>query len=366
VKILILANHFITLFAFRRELIARLIEEEHELILSLPPSEENAYFREQGCRIIETPIDRRGINPFKDLKLLQFYKKLFKERQPGIIFSYTVKPNIYGALASKATGHRQVCNITGTGGSFLRRSALAGLLTLLYRRSIGYTQRVFFQNTGDMDFFKKKRMVKNNGALLPGSGVNLDTYSYSDMPLPCPVIFLFAGRIMEVKGIDQFLEAAQAIRGGGANAKFLVAGFIEQTQYEPILKKFMQLGIIEYIGFKKDLKPWLAACHAVVLPSHGGEGVPNVLLEAAAMGRVCIASNINGSRDAVDDGVTGYLFEKGNSADLIEKIERFLALTHEEKQRMGQTGRAKVEREFDREIVIRAYLEEIGNIANEL
>ena len=122
-------------------------------------------------------------------------------------------------------------------------------------------------------------------------------------------------------------------------------------------------GYVNYLGFRKDIDQWIEKCHCTILASYGGEGVPNVLLESAATGRICIASNINGSRDVIDDGVTGYLFEKGNSKDLMDKVESFLALSDEDKAKMGKAGREKIEKEFNREIVVKKYLMELEALA---
>ena len=164
---------------------------------------------------------------------------------------------------------------------------------------------------------------------------------------------------MTIKGIEQYLETAKVVKAEYPNTNFYIAGFIEEEKYKPIIDEYDSKGIIKYIGFQKDIKSWIGKCHCTILPSHGGEGVPNVLLESAAMGRVCIASTINGSKDVIDDGETGYLFETGNAEDLTDKVRKFLDLSFEDKVRMGLAGRTKVEREFDRQIVIDKYLDEL-------
>jgi galacturonosyltransferase len=167
---------------------------------------------------------------------------------------------------------------------------------------------------------------------------------------------------MELKGIDQYLETARVVKKEYPITNFYIAGFIEEDKYKSIIEEFNSKGIINYIGFQKDIKSWIEKCHCTILPSYGGEGVPNVLLESAAMGRVCIASKINGSKDIIDDGVTGYLFETGSLEDLIDKVKLFLNLSFEDRVKMGLAGRDKVEREFDRQIVIKKYLDEIHRI----
>lgn len=358
-RVLILSNHFITLYNFRRELIKRLNNERYEVYISMPKSDDNKFFKDMGCKIIETSVDRRGINPIKDIGLIMTYIRIMKEIKPNIVFSYTIKPNIYGSIASNITKNKQVNNITGTGGTFLKRNVISEVAKLLYKMSIKKSYKVFFQNSGDKDLFVKNNMVKDNYAMLPGSGVNLKQFQVSELPLDEEVNFIFMGRVMTLKGIDQYLETANVVKAEYPNTNFYIAGFIEEEKYKAIIEEYDSKGIIKYIGFQKNIKSWIEKSHCTILPSHGGEGVPNVLLESAAMGRVCIASTINGSKDVIDDEVTGYLFETGNATDLTDKVKKFIDLSFDDKSRMGLAGRAKVEREFDRKIVIDKYVNEL-------
>lgn len=361
-RILILSNHFITLYNFRKELIKKFTDDGNEVFISIPKSDENNFFIDMGCKIIETPVDRRGINPIRDFRLILNYIKIMKMVKPDIIFSYTIKPNIYGCIASNFTKYKQVSNITGTGATFLRKNAVSTIAKILYKISIKISYKVFFQNSGDKDFFVQNHMIKNNYSILPGSGVNLEQYQLCELPSECETNFIFIGRIMKLKGIEEYIECAKLIKEKYPSTNFYIAGFIEEDKYRSILENYNEKGIIKYIGFQKDIKEWIKKCHCTILPSHGGEGIPNVLLESAAMGRICIASNINGSKDVVEDGVTGYLFETGNADDLVDKVNKFLVLDYEEKKHMGLCGRKMAENEFDRNIVISMYLNEVKNI----
>lgn len=359
-KILILSNHFITLYNFRKELIKQLNDKGHEVYISIPKSDDNNFFENMGCKLIDTSIDRRGINPIKDFALILKYLKIMKMIKPDIILSYTIKPNIYGAIASNITKNKQISNITGTGATFLKRNFVSEVAKFLYKISIKQSYKVFFQNSGDKDIFVKNKMVKNNYDILPGSGVNLEQFQRIDLPSDKEINFIFIGRIMTLKGIDQYLETAKKIKDEYENINFYIAGFIEEAKYNKIIDEYNSKGIIKYIGFQKDIKSYIEMCHCTVLPSHGGEGVPNVLLESAAMGRVCVASSINGSKEVIDDGENGFLFKAGDGKDLTDKVKRFIDLKFEDKVKMGFAGRAKVEREFDRNIVIDRYLNEIN------
>lgn len=358
-RVLFLSNHFITLYNFRKELISKLIENGHEIYISIPKSSDNNFFSDMGCKIIETSVDRRGINPINDFRLLINYLKIIKRIRPDIIFSYTIKPNIYGSIASNLTKMKQVNNITGTGATFLKNNTVSKIAKFLYKLSIKRSHKVFFQNKGDKEYFVYNRMIKDNYAVLPGSGVNLSQYTLCELPIGAEINFLFIGRVMELKGIDQYLETAKAVKQLYPNTNFYIAGFIEEERYKPIIEDYHVKGIINYVGFQKDIRSWIEKCHCTILPSFGGEGVPNVLLETAAMGRICIASKINGSTDVIIDGITGYLFETGNAVDLTKKVINYIKLEYNEKKQMGILGRRKVEKEFDRKIIIDAYLSEV-------
>lgn len=359
-RVLFLSNHFITLYSFRKEIINEMVKQGYELYLSLPEDEDNKYFENLGCKIILTKIDRRGVNPLKDLQLIWFYKKMISEVDPDIILSYTIKPNIYGTIASNGK-YKQICNITGTGATFLKPSLVSSICKFLYKISIKKCYKVFFQNTGDRDFFIKEGLVKDNYAMLPGSGCNLVQHAFKPLPDCDEIRFLFIGRVMKLKGIDQYLQAAEIISKKYPNAKFYIAGWNEQPEYMKLVEDAQNAGYVEYIGFRKDIDQWIEKCHCTILPSHGGEGVPNVLLESAATGRICIGSKINGTKDVIEDGKTGFLFNTGDGEDLARQIEKFINLSAEEKSAMGKAGRDKVEREFDRQIVVAKYVEEVEN-----
>ena len=361
-KILFLANHFITLFSFRKEIIQALLQQGHVLYLSLPEDKDNQYFVNLGCKIIPTIIDRRGINPINDLKLLASYAKIISEIDPDVIFSFTIKPNIYGTIVSNkltrkdGTHYRHICNITGTGVTFLNDNLVSKLCKMLYRHSVKNCYKVFFQNSGDRDFFIKNKMVKENWDMIPGSGVNLENYKLKPLPCSKTINFIFIGRVMELKGIDEYLEASKIIKSEFSNTAFYIAGWNEEEKYKKIVTEYEKAGFVKYIGFQKDITEWIEKCHCTVLPSHGGEGVPNVLLESAAMGRICIGSRIAGTKDVIEDGKTGYLFDAGNTQSLVRAIKKVICLNETEMTFLGKAGRHKVESAFDRKFVLNKYL----------
>ena len=358
-KILFLANDFSTIYQFRRELIEILISRGDEVYLSFPAHKDIDYFVERGCKFIDTKVDRRGFNPLEDLRLIKEYRRIIQKVLPDIIFSFTIKPNIYGALANKNYSIRQVCNITGTGATFLQQGILAFICQTLSRLSITKAYKVFFQNTKDRDYFVKNKMVGNKIEVLPGSGCNLESHQLLPLPLGEDVNFIFIGRVMKLKGIDEYLDCAKIIHSKYSHVNFLIAGWNEQKEYLKKVEEAESKGYVRYLGYRKDIDKIIQQCHCTILCSHGGEGMPNVILESSAMGRICITTNTNGAEDAVDDGVTGFIYPKGDVISLVEKVEKVIHMSEEDRLRMGKEGRLKMEREFDRNIVIRKYLNEI-------
>lgn len=370
-RILFLATHFMSLYATRRELIAELARRGYDVYISIPESEDNKFFEDLGCKIIPTKVDRRGTNPLKDVFVMLRYRRIIRKLKPDIILSYEIKPNIYGAMGNKfltMPGSRrkypQICNITGTGATFLEEDFINKLCKFLYRISIGRSAYlIYFQNAQDRDFFVNNKMVGGNIELLPGSGVNLRQFTLRPMPEDDgEVRFIFIARVMRLKGINEYLYAAEKVRAEYPNAKFYIAGWNEEESYIRVIEDYEERGIVEYLGFRSDITDCIEHCHCTVLPSHGGEGVPNVLLESAAMGRACIGSRIPGTLDVIEEGRTGYLFDAKDGDGLVDAIKRYMALSYEEKTRMGLSGRERMEQKFDRNIVINRYLNEIEKL----
>lgn len=358
-KILILANNDVGLYNFRKELIEELIKK-NEVYISLPYGDLIPKLEELGCNFIDTPISRRGTNPLTDIKLLLKYRNIIKEIKPDIVLTYTIKPNVYGGMASRMSKVPYLANITGLGTAVENGGLLQSITLLLYKISLKKANCVFFQNIDNREFITKNITIKNH-KLIPGSGVNLNQYSLLNYPSDDSINFLFVARIMKEKGIDQYLEAAEYIREKYPNTVFHILGYCEDT-YEERLKVLQNKGIIQYHGMQSDVREFHKISHCTIHPTYYPEGMSNVLLESAACGRPIITTNRSGCREIVDDGENGYIVEKQNSFDLIEKVEMFLRLEKGDKEKMGLKGRLKIEKEFDRKLVINAYLNEIGAI----
>lgn len=357
-RILILANNDVGLYQFRKELLERLVRD-NEVFFSVPEGKLIAKLEAIGASYIPcTLLERHGTNPIKEMKLLFWYKKILKEYKPDIVFTYTIKPNVYGGAACASLGVPYVVNITGL-GTAVENSGLMQKITLtLYRWGLKKAQKVFFQNTENRDFMLKHGVIKGEYDLIPGSGVNLERFHVCDYPEGETVDFVFVARVMKEKGIDQYLDAAKAIRKTHPETRFHICGNCEQD-YENILHELERQGVVIYHGSVTDMTPVYKMSACTVHPTYYPEGMSNVLLESCASARPIITTDRAGCREIVDDGVNGYVVQQKNSQDLIAKIEKFLSLSLEERRKMGLAGRAKVEREFDREIVVKAYIKEI-------
>ena len=361
-KLLILANNDGGLLSFRRELLETLVKEQHEVLFCVPAGPSVDAIRAIGCRFVPCALlERRGTNPLKDLELLRFYRKLLRSERPDAALTYTIKPNVYGGMACGALRIPYLANVTGLGTAVENGGMLARVTTALYRMGLRKAQCVFFQNEENRDFMVSRGIVKGRHVLLPGSGVNLEKYRPAEYPRGETVDFIFVARVMREKGIDQYLEAAKAIRKDHPETRFHIYGYCEQD-YKGTLEAMEKEGTVIYHGAVGNMPEVYPTAACTVHPTFYPEGLSNVLLESCACARPIITTDRAGCREVVDDGVNGFVVRQRDSADLIEKLERFLALSWEQRRDMGLAGRAKVEREFDRRIVVREYLERIGGI----
>ena len=357
-RVLILANFDVGLYKFRRELLEELTKE-HEVFFSVPKGEFVEAIQKIGCKFVPCELlDRHGTNPVKEFQLIGYYRKILKDIKPDIVFTYTIKPNVYGGMVCASLGIPYVANITGLGTAVENGGLMQKITLTLYRMGLRKAQKVFFQNAENRDFMVNRGIVKGAYDLLPGSGVNLSQYQCLPYPDRDTVDFVFVARVMKEKGIDQYLDAAKEIRKRHPETRFHICGFCEQD-YQTELEALEQQGIVIYHGLVSDMTQIYKITACTVHPTYYPEGLSNVLLESSASGRPIITTNRSGCREVVDDGVNGFVVREKDSADLIEKIEKFLALPVEDRKKMGLAGRAKVEREFDRQIVVRKYLDEV-------
>lgn len=364
-KVLILANNDVGLFKFRKELLEELVKH-HNVYVSVPDGDFIDDIKSMGCGVkINRLLERRGTNPLKDLNLFRHYCQIVHTIQPHIVFTYTIKPNVYGGMACRKYHVPYVANITGLGSAVENGGLLQKITLLLYRLGLKKAQKVFFQNNENKDFMLRHRVTTGSYDVLPGSGVNIQEHYYVDYPADDEgMIFSTIGRIMKDKGIDEILSAAEILKKEYPDCKFRLIGSFDE-HYEEKVKKYQSRGVIEYIGQQKDIHPFLAESHAIVHASYH-EGMSNVLLESAATGRPVIASDIPGCREIYEEGISGIGFKPKDVEDLVRALIQFVNLSYDEKKEMGKAGRKKIEKEFDRRIVINAYQQEIDKIAEEI
>lgn len=363
-KILLIINSILGLYSFRRELVGRLLNDGHEVFISSPNGERVEYFESIGSRYIKTEFDRRGKNLVQDLKLLFRYIKIIKEINPDVVLTYTVKPNIYGGIACRINRNKYIANITGLGGPLQNGNFIfKKLLLLLYKMALNNAGNVFFQNKSNLDFMLLNKIISDRYTLIPGSGVDLDQYKYQEYPKnDININLLFIGRLMRDKGFVEFVRAAKLIKHKYINVKFTAIGFCEE-EFKEQLSNLEADKYIEMLGSQNDVIKFIKNSNAIILPSYH-EGMSNVLLEAAACGRPVLASGIPGCVETFDEAISGFGFEPRNVNSLVSVIERFIALPYKEKIEMGINGRLKMEKEFDRRIVMDAYIKEIIKIKN--
>lgn len=359
-KVLILANSASGLYDFRNELLLKLLES-YEVHVSLPDAEKVPQLAIEGCQIHHTPIDRRGVNPVKDMSLLFSYWKLISKIKPDVVLTYTIKPNIYGNLCCRLKRIPYIANITGLGSVFENGGMVQKIVVLLYKLSLKKASCIFFQNKKNQEIFEQHGIYGKKARLVPGSGVNLDRHTFEEYSSKEEkMIFLYVGRVMKEKGIEELLYAAKVLCEENHQVIFRLVGNYEED-YKDIVEQYEKQGILELIGYQKEIHPYYKEAAAVLMPSYH-EGMSNVILEASATGRPVLASDIPGCQEGFEDGITGFGFPPRDKEALLEALRKFVKLSEDERAQMGKNARAKMEREFDRKQVVNAYVEEIKGI----
>jgi len=362
-KILLLGNSKLAIFGFRGEIIEKLVNDGYDVYVSFPNGpfgEGEEISKKYKCKFYEIDISRRSTNPLKDLNLLRNYVKMMKKIKPDIVFAFTVKCDIYGGLACRKLKIPFVPNITGLGKGLTEGKITKIITKKLYKSALKKSLCVFFQNESDKQFFIDNKIKFKKCVVLPGSGVNLEKFKPLEYPSDKTIIFTYIARVMKAKGIDEFLEAARTIKKEKKNVEFHICGYCEED-YKDIIEKESNNKNIIYHGLVDDVIKYEKISHCIVLPSFHPEGISNVLLEAAASARPIITTNRIGCKETIDDGISGYLTEEKNPKDLIDKMNQFINLSFKEKEEMGKKGRKKMEKSFNRKIVVDKYLELLKN-----
>lgn len=373
-RIAVVANTAWYLLNFRGSLMRRLMAAGHTVV-AVAPSDENAdAIRQQGIVFEGVPISGGGTNPWVELRSVLGLHAAFRRHDIELVLSYTPKGNLYSALACIARGITFVPNVSGLGRSFIRQSFVTRVVSALYRLTFGRARHVFFQNNEDRQIFIDAGFVKPEQCeRLPGSGVDLGKFIYHPVqppPMngPMPTTFLMVARMMWDKGVGEYVEAARQVRARHPQARFILLGFLDVDNPSAVshaqMDKWVREGVVEYQSPVKDVRPAMSAADCVVLPSYR-EGVPRTLLEAAALGRPVIATDVPGCRDTMVDGETGLLCRVMDAGDLADKLERFVLMPPARRAELGAAGRQFVETHFDERIVLDRYASLVDTLTRE-
>ena len=363
--IVVTVNAAWNIWNFRRNVMADLLADGHRVTILAPHDDHVAHLTGMGCEFAPLQMDRKGFNPLQEIGLAGRFLSAFRRLKPDVILGYTIKNNIFGSLAARVLGIPFIPNVTGLGTAFLSSSAVEFVARTLYRTAFSACRTVFFQNPDDAALFVDKGLVtREQATLLPGSGIDLDHFAPAAFPPDDrPPVILMIARLLRDKGVMEFVEAAKIVRAKRPDAIFRLVGAAGTDNRTSIsLEEIRALESshgVEYAGPTDDVRGAIAAADVVVLPSYR-EGAPRTLIEAAAMARPLIATDVPGCRSVVDDGVTGYLCEVRSADALAQAVERMLALRSADRKAMGTAGREKMKREYAVEIVSRRYREAIA------
>jgi glycosyltransferase involved in cell wall biosynthesis len=368
-KILISVNTAWNVVNFRSGLIKALINQKYQVTVVAPDDEYAPHLRKLGCSFINIPMDNNGTHPGRDLKLLLRYFHLLRSERPMAYLGYTVKPNVYGSLAAHCLRIPVINNISGLGTVFINNTLLTSIVRFLYKVSLYRSHGILFQNPDDQALFIQSGLVRPESTdLIPGSGIDLTSY----LPVPPvsgskrPIRFLLVARMLRDKGVVEFVEAAKIVHERFPDVQFQLLGMVDSANSNSIslekIRRWEADGLVRYLGKTDDVRPYLADSDCVVLPSYR-EGLPRSLLEAAAMSRPIIATDVAGCHEIVDHNINGLLCKVRDPYDLADKMLQMSQFSSDRRRAMGMAGRQKVISQFDEKIVILKYLSMIAQIA---
>lgn len=369
-KIAITVNTSWNIYNFRMGLINKLLSDGHQVIAVAPEDDYSKKLETNGCKFRRIRMDNTGSNPLKDYSLYRQLKKIYSEEKPDAIFHYTVKPNIYGTLAATQLEIPVINNVSGLGTVFLTKSIASFVAKKLYQIAFAKADRVFFQNPDDRAaFLSEINIPKLKTDLLPGSGINLSDFTSAPLKKDNRRTFLMIARLIVDKGVVEYVEAAKMTLAKHPDSKFQLLGKMDPEHARGIsehaIKDAVDNGTIEYLGETHDVKPFIRAASCIVLPSYR-EGTPRTLLEAAAMMRPVITSDVPGCREVVVENESGLLCQVKNASDLSNKMIDICEMSYDQLENMGKKGRQLIQRKFDEKIVIDQYLNHLSNIMNQI
>jgi glycosyltransferase involved in cell wall biosynthesis len=364
-KVVIISPYTRSLLDFRGDLIKDLVKLNHKVIALGPDDGFEKNINEVGAEYCKYYLQRTGLNPLSELKSIVSLSKILKKIKPDIVFSYAIKPSIYGSLAATKNGiMKKYSMITGLGYTFtgksIRHKSLQWLLKKLFKISFRFNNAVFFQNPDDLIDFVNMSIINSNikTKVVDGSGVNIDCY-YSTKPVIKPISFLLIARLIWDKGIKEYVEAAKILKKKYSEVEFSILGPIDSNPAAIKMNEindWVKNGWITYLGGKEDVRPYLSKCSVYVLPSFYREGTPRSILEAMSMGKPIITTDSPGCRETVKEGENGFLVPIKNPIELANAMKRFI-LEPDIINEMGKKSREEVEKRYDVRKVNKAILE---------
>jgi glycosyltransferase involved in cell wall biosynthesis len=361
------ANNCWNLANFRAPLLTGLQNAGYRLVAFAPVDAHAEDLRRKGVEVRGVPIARSGMNPITDAGLLIRYIRMLRALRPAAYCGFTIKPNVYGAIAARIAGVPAIANVTGLATPYLSEGLVWAVAERLYRIAFRRAHTVFYHNDEDLRLMIERKVVRpGQGRVIPGSGVNVEYFKPNPDPSAADTSlrFLFFGRLILHKGIREFIDAAKMLRAILPNARFQLLGNPDAGNPTSVsdteLQSWIADGIVEHLGEHRDVRPYIQQADVVVLPTYR-EGMSRALLEGAAMGKPLIGSDVAGSRELIDEGLTGFLCRARDAHSLADAMERMGDLPTERLAEMGRAARAKVEREFSDEVVVRAYLDALAD-----
>ena len=370
-KIAIIVNSAWAAYNFRVNLALAMVNVGYEVIFIIPYDGDFSEKLKKKFECHNLSIDAKSLNPFNDIKTFINLLGIYKNAKPDIVCHFTVKPNIYGSIAARVFKVSSLNNITGLGTLFISRNFATYVAKLLYRFSLSFSKKVFFQNTEDLNYFLHNKLIcKSKSALLPGSGVDLEKFKFSTTVVQKnKFVFLLISRLLRDKGIYEYIEAIRIIKRRYPEKliEFQILGEVGVNNRTAIkvseLEAWINDDLICYLGVTDHVENIISECHCVLLPSYR-EGMPRSILEAFAIGRPVIVSDVPGCRDIVDHKTNGLLCKVKSSEDLARKMITMMRISQDTRNKLAKNGRKKVESLFDEKIVIKAYLKVINDIVS--
>jgi glycosyltransferase involved in cell wall biosynthesis len=347
------SNSAWSVFNFRLDVIRWLLKNDVKVLVFAPADDYAEKLNARGCTFIPINFSNRDKNPMKDYLFYRQLRHLYRQYRPDFIFHYVAKPNIYGSLAANAENIPSVAVITGLGYPFAKRNILFRIMLMLYRKALRHTREVWFLNNEDAKVFITEKIVSiDKMKVLPGEGVNTKHFAPSRAHSGGePFQFLMSTRLLKSKGIGLYADAARILRKKNYHVNFSLIGFFESNHPDSIsrenLKRWEDEGLITYLGFADDVRPYLQNADCLVFPSFYNEGIPRCLMEAASMEIPAITSFNRGCKEVVLNNSNGYICNPNDPFDLADKMEKMINLPVDERQRMGKNGRQLVLRKFD-------------------